>query len=154
MCFGLCSYFFLGSGSFVGEEQCRGEPIEDDVRLRESEFLVWERSVRIEYGLEWWSFSKRSKRVVLKFGIPHWIHSHEVLLLCSVSYMVSRMFSHCVWNHILHVSQQMALCLNVTALLQTPHGNLGGLGPGFVWTSLESSIRFIKSSVAGDRSFI
>ena len=75
--------FFFGSGSLLGEEQCRGEPIDEFVTFKEELVFVTFRSVRIEYGFECWSASKASKgskSVVLKFGIPHFMQAQDYLL--------------------------------------------------------------------------
>ena len=59
-----------------------------------------------------------------------------------MSYIVSLMLSHCVWNQVLQVSQQIALCFHVTAFWQTPQGYLGALGPGFSSMSFARTRRY------------
>ena len=72
------------------------------------------------------------KNVVAKFGIPHFSHSHDKLLLFNSSYIYWSIPWQYMWYHCSQPWQHIALCFQVTASLQAPHGYVGrpGLGSG------------------------
>jgi len=62
------------------------------------------------------------KNVVENFGFPQFAHSHDRLLLFN-KLSIPWQF---IWYHCSQSSQHMALCFQVTALIQDPHGYFGG----------------------------
>ena len=52
------------------------------------------------------------------------------------------LLSHCGWNQVLQVSQQIALCFHATDFWQTPQGYLGARRPGLSSMSFARTKRY------------
>ena len=79
---------------------------------------------------KWFDVSKsaRSNRQDEKFRRPHWTHSHDTFL--RAKYIWSFIPIQSWWYKTLQESHCTSGVVHFIALLQTPHGHFGALGPG------------------------